>query len=235
MHQLMALLLNNVSSGLRRHSVTTCSQWAEMYRIMGPPFAGKWSFKYHPWLRAIHDDNADIVVCRKGAQLGVTETALNKTFYTIDIKGVSVLYVLPAATPDAADFSSARFDPALELSPHLASLFSDVKNIGHKRAGSANLYIRGSRSRSQLKSVPVGLTILDEVDEMIQDHIPLVFERMAGQMQQQALLISTPTIANYGIDAYYESSTQQLYYFRCPHCTRSVSYTHLTLPTIYSV
>ena len=30
------------------------------------------------------------------------------------------------------------FDPALEMSNHLGNLFTNVKNIGHKRAGNAN-------------------------------------------------------------------------------------------------
>jgi len=122
---------------------------------MGQPFPGPWSFKYHPWAKGMHDCTAEIMVGQKGAQLCYTEVGLNKSYYNIDVLGNSVLYVLPASTPDAADFSTSRFDPALELSPHLASLFSDVKNIGHKRAGSANLFIRGSRSRNQLKSIPV--------------------------------------------------------------------------------
>ena len=153
---------------------------------MGQPFPGPWSFKYHPWIEEMHDAEEEMIVGQKGAQLAFTECVLNKAFFNIDVKGVSVLYVLPANTPDASDFSKARFDPALELSPHLSKLFSHVKNIGHKRAGSANLYIRGSRSRSQLKSIPVGFIILDEVDEMQQANVPLAFERAAGQRTKQA-------------------------------------------------
>ena len=185
---------------------------------MGQPFPGPWSFKYHPWIREMHDADEEMIVGQKGAQLAFTECVLNKAFFNIDVKGVSVLYVLPANTPDASDFSKARFDPALELSPHLGKLFSHVKNIGHKRAGSANLYIRGSRSRSQLKSIPVGFIILDEVDEMQQANVPLAFERAAGQLQKQVFMVSTPTIDLYGINEYFQRSTQDHYFFNCPHC-----------------
>lgn len=227
MHTLDILLRERVVSGLKRKSITTCSAWTEKYRVMGQPFPGPWSFDHHPWTKDIHDCDYETVVCQKGAQLGLTETALNKTFYTVDIKGQSVLYVLPASTPDASDFSTSRFDPALELSTHLQDLFSDVKNIGHKRAGSANLYIRGSRSRSQLKSVPVSLVILDEVDEMVEENIPLVFERMSGQIEKQCFLLSTPTIDNFGINAYFRQSTQDYYHFICPSCGK---YTMLQYP-----
>jgi hypothetical protein len=187
---------------------------------MGSPFPGPWSFKYHPWARGMHDCEAEVMVGQKSAQMGYTEVALNKTFYAIDKKGASVLYMLPASTPDAKDFSTARFDPALEMSPHLKALFSDTKNIGHKRAGSANLYIRGSRSRSQLKSIPVGLIIFDEVDEMVQKNIPLAVERASGQLEKQFFYLSTPTIDKYGINEYFVESSQNHFMFACPHCKR---------------
>lgn len=219
-NELTTLLAQRVSDGLRRKTATSCSKWAEMYRVMGSPFAGPWTFDHHPWTREMHDCEAEMVIGQKAAQMGFTEWALNKTFKAIDIHGTSCLYVLPANNPDATDFSTARFDPALEGSPHLSTLFTDVKNIHHKRAGHANLYIRGSRSRSQLKSVPVGLLVFDELDEMVQDNISLALERMSGQLEKQALALSTPTIDNFGINQYYRKSTENHFFFRCPHCSK---------------
>lgn len=214
------LFLKNIQAGLKRHTVKTCSQWAEQYRVMGPPLEGKWTFKYHPWLREMHDCKAELMIGQKGAQLGYTETALNKTFYEIDIFQHSVLYILPNQQPDASNFSSARFDPAVEASPHLTNLFSNVKNVGHKRAGNANLYIRGSNSKSQLKSIPTPRIIADEVDEMEEENITLAFERMSGQLSKQAFLLSTPTLHNVGINRWFNQSTQEHFFFRCPHCSK---------------
>lgn len=218
MNPLIKILAERVASGLKRKSITSCSKWAEACRVMGPPYPGPWTFKYHPWTREMHDAEDEMLVGQKGAQLGFTEWALNKAFYHIDVKGENVLYVLPASTPDASDFSSSRFDPALELSPHLANLFSNVKNVGHKRAGSANLFIRGSRSKSQLRSIPAPLLIFDEVDVMVQDNITLAFERASGQLEKQFILLSTPTIDNKGINAYFRNSSQEHYFFPCPYC-----------------
>lgn len=217
---LSELLANRVVAGLKRKTITSCSKWAEAYRVMGQPFPGPWQFTYHPWAREMHDCDAEMMVGQKGAQLCFTEVALNKSFYNIDIHGNSVVYVLPTSTPDASNFSTSRFDPALELSPHLRTLFSDVKNIGHKRAGSANLFLRGSRSRNQLKSIPVSFAAIDEVDEMVQQNIPLIFERMSGQLSKQSFLLSTPTIEHFGINVYYQQSSQDHYFFNCPHCGR---------------
>ena len=220
-------MADRIAAGLRRRSLTTCSRWACACRVMGKPFPGPWTFRRHPWLKDMHDVESEFCVGQKGAQLGFTEWALNQTFFHMDVKGVDCLYVLPAKTPDASDFSTGRFDPALELSPHLTKFFSDVKNIGHKRAGSTNLYIRGSRSRAGLKSIPVGLIVLDEVDEMDQDNIPLALERVGGQMERMILTLSTPTTPRIGINKLYLDSTQEHFFFKCPCCSRL---TELTFP-----
>jgi hypothetical protein len=187
---------------------------------MGTPYPGPWTFDHHPWLRDMHDADEGFCIGQKAAQMGYTEMVLNRAFYKLDIRQVSVLYVLPAKNPDASDFSASRFDPALELSPYLQGLFSDVKNVGHKRAGSNSMFIRGSRSRSGLKSLPVGQLIFDEVDEMTQENIPLAFERQSGQLEKQTWMISTPTIDTTGINGYFLRSSQGEFFFKCPSCSR---------------
>ena len=226
-HQLLTLLKTQLANGLKRKAIMKCSVCAETYRMMCKSFPGKWTFIHHPWTREIHDCQHELIVGQKAAQMGFTEVALNRTFFAIDILGDSVLYVLPASHPDATDFSTSRFDPALELSPHLSQLFSDVKNIGHKRAGSANLFIRGSRSRSQMKSLPVAKIIFDELDEMNLDNVVLAKERVSGQVEKDIFEISTPTIEGRGINAEYLKSDQRHFMFRCPHCGR---WTELTFP-----
>lgn len=227
MNKIGKLLAERIASGLKRKSLTSCSRWSKACRVMGRPYPGPWSFTHHPWLEAMHDSEAELNIGQKSAQMGYTEWALNRTFYMIDAKGVDCLYVLPAQTPDASDFSAARFDPALEMSPHLMNLFSDVQNVGHKRAGSSNLYVRGSKSRSGLKSIPTGFIVLDEVDEMDQDNIPLAMERAAGQVEKQVLAISTPTIPKYGINKMFLDTTMEHYFFKCPGCSK---FTELTFP-----
>lgn len=227
MTSLQAILVETIASGLLRRSITTCSRWAEKYRIMGRPIPGPWTFKYHPWLREMHDSKAYKNVAQKAAQMGFTEWALNRTFFTIDVKRIDCLYVLPNKTPDASDFSSARFDAALELSPHLTTLFSDVRNVGHKRAGSTNLYVRGSRSRGGMKSIPVGHMTLDEFDEMDQAQVALAIERMSGQFEKSIDILSTPTLPDVKINGEFKQSTQQHFQFKCPSCSR---WTELVYP-----
>ncbi len=41
--------------GLERRAVQVPSRWATTYRMLSEPFPGPWSFKFHPWLREMHD------------------------------------------------------------------------------------------------------------------------------------------------------------------------------------
>jgi transcription elongation factor Elf1 len=188
--------------------------------MMGSPFPGLWNFDHHPWLKEMHDCSSELVVGQKAAQMGYTETALNRSFKKIDIDAASVIYVLPAMTPDATDFSNSRFDPAIEKSEHLKALFSNTRNTGLKRAGDACLFIRGSRSRSQMKSIPAGDMVFDEVEEMVLENVALAFERMSGQIERSAFMLSTPRFAKIGINKYFEMSDQRSFFFKCPNCNK---------------
>ena len=205
--------------GVRSRTVTTCSRWSEHRRVMGSPFDGPYSFTHHPWCRAIHDSQSAFTVAMKAAQLGVTETGINRAFFTLDQSKRDVLYVLPTSL-NASDFSKARFSGALNLSPYLKNLFTDTNTVGLKSTGVNSLYIRGSRGDSNLKSIPVSELILDEVDEMDQRAIWLALERLSGQIEKHVVAISTPTIPKYGIHKLYLSSTQEHFFFPCPHCGR---------------
>lgn len=222
MNKLLNKTINRLLSGLNRASIQSCSRWSEEYRVMGKPFPGPWTFTTHPWLKEMHDSNAEINVGMKAAQMGFTETVLNICFYTIDILQEDVLYALPNAKPDAANFSASRFDAALSLSPHLSNLFSDVQNVGHKRAGSANMYLRGSQSESGFKNISTSTIILDELEEMNAANIALVFERASGQLSQKVWMISTPGIFNKGIHQQFLSTTQDHFFFKCPGCSKFI-------------
>ena len=184
---------------------------------MGEPFPGPYSFKYHPWCKGIMDSTAQFNTAMKAAQMGVTEVAINRAFYTIDVLKKDVLYVLPT-TINAGDFSSARFSSALLYSEYLSELFTDTNRINLKQAGGVNLYIRGSRGDSNLKSIPVSTLILDELDEMDQKQIWLALERLSGHLEKSVWAISTPTIPKYGIHKLFEQGTQEHWIFVCPRC-----------------
>lgn len=117
----------------------------------------------------------------------------------------------------------------LEISPKLGALFSDVKNVGTKRSGSAILYIRGSQSRKGLKGISVSNVTCDEFDEMPEHTIPMAQERMSGQLRKCLALISTPRFPGKGINREFLDTTQEHYYFPCPLCGRRIELLHENL------
>jgi hypothetical protein len=209
--------------GLVSSSLGSCSRWVTRRRIMGEPFPGPYSFKYHPWCKDVHDSDASFNTIMKAAQMGLTEVAINVAFYTVDRKKRDVLYVLPTAL-NASDFSKSRFNVALQHSDYLKGIFTGTDSVGLKQAGGVTLYIRGSRGDSNLKSIPVGVLILDEADEMDQKQIWLALERLSGQVEKFVLSLSTPTIPNKGIHKLYQQGTQEHFYFKCPRCGRNTEF-----------
>jgi len=214
---------DTLRAGLVSRTLNVASRWVERRRVMGEPFPGFYSFKYHPWCREVTDCNASYVSVMKAAQLGLTEVAINRAFHTVDVLKRDVLYVLPTAI-NASDFSKSRFNTALTHSEYLKELFTDTNTVGLKQAGGVNLYIRGSRGDSNLKSIPVSVLILDEADEMDQKQIWLALERLSGQVHKHVFSLSTPTVPQFGIHKLYLQGTQEHYYFKCPRCSRRTEF-----------
>lgn len=223
MNDLLKELTESIAHGLRSHTLTSCSRWSEYRRIMGEPFPGAYSFRFHPWCKGITDSEAEFNTAMKAAQMGVTEIAINRALYTVDVLKRDVLYVLPTLS-NASDFSKARFSTALINSPYLKSIFTDTNTVGLKQAGGVNLYIRGSRGDSNLKSIPVSTLILDEMDEMDQKQIWLALERLSGQLVKNVWALSTPTIPKYGVHKLYLQGTQEHFIFKCPRCGKQTEF-----------
>lgn len=218
---LLQLLRQSIKSSAQGETITSCLRWAGLRRVMGQPFPGPYTPNYHPWVKELHDSRASFNYVMKGAQLGVTEVAINRAFYVLDVLKRNVAYVMPTAK-NASDFSKARFSTALSLSPYLAQLFTDSNAVELKKAGNCTLYIRGSRGDSNLKNIDVSELILDELDEMDQKQIWLALERLSGQLRKCVWGISTPTIPNFGIHKMYQQGSREHFVFECPSCSRFI-------------
>lgn len=215
-------LADRLKLRLTRSSLVSPSRWASQYRFMQGDFPGLWSFSTHPWLKDMHDSKHEENIGQKSAQMGYSETMLNLAFFNLDIMKRNVLYILPNQRPDAADFTTRAFNPAIEMSPHIRGMFSGTNNVGHKIVGNANLYIRGSNARSGLKSVPASLLIFDEFDEMHQSNVKLAEERSSGQEYRLNWKVSTPTVPGRGINTFFMRSTQDHFLFNCPSCSKLI-------------
>jgi hypothetical protein len=122
------------------------------------------------------------------------------------------------------DFVQGRVNPAIQSSPHVASLVRptgstrDPDKVGLRRIGRGYTYWRTARSRSGLKSVPVDILILDEYDEMPLGTYSLAEKRLGSSTDPQIILISTPTYPGSGIEPEYLLGTQYEYFITCSYC-----------------
>lgn len=193
--------------------------WARKYRILDESlYTILPGYKY---LKGIYDEFSNVkerkkVVIQKGAQTGLTETAINVSLWFLDACG-DVLYTLPTSG-DASDFSAGRLNPTIEESPHIEKMFVDVSNVGHKRARQRNYYVRGTQSKSKLKSIPIDFVVLDEVDEMHQENITLIRDRLDASPYKWEMWLSTPTYPGFGINREYEKSDQRKWHVTCDEC-----------------
>jgi phage terminase large subunit GpA-like protein len=74
------------------------------------------------------------------------------------------------------------------------------------------------RARTGLKSVPVDMIVIDELDEAVQDMIDMAMERMAHSEHREVMKLSNPTLPDYGIDKAFQETDQRFWLLKCPAC-----------------
>jgi hypothetical protein len=168
----------------------------------------------------MHNAEGDFLIGMKAAQMAYTGVVLDRTLYQIDMKGSSVLYLMPNQQPVASDFSSGRLNKLLQASPYLSQLFTSGSNVGHKMAGTRELWIRGATSEAGLRNIDPDYIILDEFDVMDTKGVAMALRRPDGQWQSTVWMISTPTVPEFGIHTEYMHSTEEKWRFKCPVCSQ---------------
>lgn len=199
------------------------AMWAQKCRVMGKPFPGPYNTEpFFPWNKEIMCYNGPYLVVKKGAQTGVSEAMINRALFTLDQLKLNVFYALPTTSPDAQDFSTARFGKAIELSEYIKNMFVSTDRVGLKQTAENTLYIRGVQTKNQLRSTDCALLVADEVDVFPPWVIPLFKHRSKGQLEKYFRALSTPSLPGYGIDLMFKTTTQEHFFFPCPHCSRHI-------------
>ena len=230
------------AAALRPSPVMSMDTWADATRRLpakASPEPGKWKTDRVPFMREImqslsSDSMVQDVSLMKGTQISGTELGLNLIFYTVDHDPTSIMVMLPTLTL-AERFSKLRLQPAIDIMPSLEDKFADSRSrdssntILEKSFDGGFMVLVGSESASGLKSVPIGLLVMDETDEY-----PLNVEKQ-GDPEQLAIKRtqnyksrrkiyrnSTPTVEGSSrIHKSFLRGDQRHYYVKCPHCGES--------------
>lgn len=183
--------------------------------VDGAPF----TYEKHEYLKTPYRDDHPFVVEMKSAQMGLTTKAMLKMVYNARFRGFrGMLYLFPSRT-DVSDFSKARIDPLVSENPDTIGKWirdTDATNI--KRIWNCFLYLRGMKSRVGLKSVPADFIVYDELDEASQNAVDMADERMSHSLHKEKLMLSNPTLPDYGIHKAFLLSDQKYYLLKCPKC-----------------
>jgi len=171
---------------------------------------------YEP-LEQIYKDEHPHMIIMKSAQCGASEYCIGFSFYFPLHYSENVFYGMPAKD-QIKDYVQGRVDPRIDESVRLQELIVSTDNTDLKRVGMNFIYFRGSQNRKQIKSVDAGCLILDEFDEMIQNHISIMEKRLGDSLYKIRKKISVPSHLEYGIHREWLGSDQHEYHLQCPTC-----------------
>jgi hypothetical protein len=181
-----------------------------------------YSLDDYPYVEEILNSRAQKNWVMKAAQVGLSEAAMTIALYEVDYHQRSVLYYFPTKVM-ANEFSKTRFNPAINMSPHLDRVVT-TKTDDLKQVGNASLYIKGVNSEASLRGTSAGRLFFDELDAWTERQQYMAEERASGQKDGDKIVwgFSTPRFPNCGVHKQYQKSTQEHYFFNCPHCEERI-------------
>jgi hypothetical protein len=176
----------------------------------------------YPYVEEILNSKAKKNWIMKAAQVGLSEAAFTIAFHQADYHQRDVIYFFPTGKM-AERFSKTRFTTAIKLSPHLSRVVTtDTAEL--KQIGNATIHILGANSESNLRGTSAGRLFFDELDAWTERQQYMAEERASGQKDGDKIVwgFSTPRYPNCGIHKQFKESTQEHFFFDCPHCKAEI-------------
>lgn len=217
----------------------TVSEWSNKYRKLPSTASskpGNWRTERFPFLEEImdslgQDSNYEETVFMKPSQIGGTESLINCIFYYIHQKPQSILSVQPTISI-AERYSKQRIGPSILDSPTIGDCIIQRNSQGgggstilEKQYKGGMLILAGANSAAGLRSMPIGILMLDEIDGYPQDveregdPVALALRRTTNFPKRRIFYNSTPTEEDTSrIEPLYKLSTRKKYTMICPEC-----------------
>ena len=181
-----------------------------------------WTFAEHEYQIDILNSTWHEEFYQKCSQVGASELFVRMKLAMLGIsEALTVIYVLPTSK-FAMRFCKGRIDPVIELSAALKALRNkDVDSSEMKQFGHSFLYVTGSFGQSTAISVPAQALFWDEMDFCNQKNLTTFRSRMGHVKEDDLWFVrgfSTPTVYDYGVNAYFKKGSQGHYGCWCNHC-----------------
>lgn len=181
-----------------------------------------WTFAEHEYQIDILNSTWHEEFYQKCSQVGASELFVRMKLAMLGIsEAITIIYVLPTAK-FAVRFCKGRIDPVISSSDALKALLNkDVDSSEMKQFGHSFLYIAGSYGQSAAISIPAQVLFWDEIDFCDQQNLTTFRSRMGHSKDDDLWFIrgfSTPTVFDYGVNAYFKKGSQAFYGVWCNHC-----------------
>ena len=217
-------------------SQITLSEWADRDRVLSSESSaehGQWVTDNVPYEReimdAITDPTVPRVVVQKGAQLGITDSAiLNPIGYHMVEDPCPILVVQPTVEMAEA-FSTDRLQPMLRDSPALRGKVpppgADGNKLSRKTFPGGFVVLGGANSAASLSGRPVRVVLLDDVDRYPVtagregNPLKLAIARTSAFWNRKVVIVSSPSTAGVShIEREIAQTTCEHWYLPCPGC-----------------
>ena len=184
----------------------------------------------HEWQREILLSDHPKICIKKAAQIGATAVFILKVLYNLIYgKYPQGAMVIMPTVDSVINYSKSRFAPLISDNEKISRLVTATDSATLKKVKRSFLHFVGGqltsslekglkRSSTALKSTPVDVILVDEVDEISPKAIDLGKERLSHSAMKHQFFLSTPSVNNYGIDKLYNESDQRVWMIRCEHC-----------------
>lgn len=233
----MLINMNEVTARMRLgafsvYGLNNLDEWiCKNTRINQKPF----SFKDREFQIPILRDSARDQIVVKCAQVGLSELSYRWAVAACCVmQNFTVIYTFPT-TGDAVKNNQQRIDPMIEGSPELSRLVSPhLNNSEMKKFGENSfLFFKGTVSDTNALSTPADALIHDEFDKSDQDNVATYVSRLQDKETKIRKIFSTPTVANYGVDAEARNANRMMHLATCVHCNHTFLpdyYQHVKIP-----
>lgn len=220
-------------AALRPPPDLTVSQWCDRYRYLSPRYTaehGRWHTSRTPYLQDILDAFADPGVTQitflKAARVGATEAVHCMLSFTVAVRPMPVLYMLP--TEDAAhEEMTGRVKTALQDNPELQPFIPPGKWAGEDllQLRTLDIYPCWASSHQTLTRRTIGVVIVDELDNcaaqagFLGDTVDVARQRLITFGRRAKLVIvSSPTLADAPTQREFLAGDKRRYHVPCSLC-----------------
>ncbi len=208
-------------------------EWAETHRVLTSDVSsrpGKMDCLETPWMLFVmecFDDPAiKVIVGKKSAQIGWTETTLNYVGRTIDINPRNIIIAFPRAA-SAQKFYKEKLTPYFNNTPTLQEKIGNLTKVSHKHIPFPNgfLLLANLGTAEDGKSTSAPFVLVEEPDGAKSDvnnqgdAIGIFTERQKTYPDRKLIYAGTPTDKDFSqVDKAYERSNKMTYQVPCHIC-----------------